>query len=136
MSSGASRVIYTTIPDDGIVDDVAIERVLKGHPAALSKAEKLEVVRRGIMRDGLSIVEIEERIGLASSAISHMVKRYTGKGIAEFLGPTYELAAVKRGREKFEGLPRDIQMWHKWHPPQEREKYNAKRREDRAAKAA
>jgi hypothetical protein len=48
--------------DDGIIDDIAIERAMHGDPVPLTPAERLEAVRRMTDR-GWSASQIGQRIG-------------------------------------------------------------------------
>ena len=62
-------MIAALIPDDGILDDIAIERVIEGGTARLTRLERLAVIERMTER-GYSAARIAERVGCAGRTIT------------------------------------------------------------------
>jgi hypothetical protein len=71
----ASRCRYPMVrPDDGIVDDIAIERACKGEPMPLTSAERLEAARL-LLAQGIGPTEGAERLGLDHTTVWEMYER-------------------------------------------------------------
>ena len=61
---------------DGILDEIAIERGMKGHRVRLTSAEKAEVVRR-LTAKGLSAAEIGDRLHMSGRHVVRYRQRIT-----------------------------------------------------------
>ena len=60
--------------DDGIVDEVAVERAMRGDPVALTPTERMETVRR-LAKRGLSDGEIGARVGATKRSVERWRKK-------------------------------------------------------------
>lgn len=71
----ASRCRYPLMrPDDGIVDDVAVERASTGEPMPLTSAERFAAARLLASR-GIGPVEAGRRLGVDRTSVRDLYKR-------------------------------------------------------------
>lgn len=62
-------------PDDGIVDDVVVERAMRGERVSLTRTEQDEAARR-MFASGAKVSEVATSLGMSGTKASNMHKRF------------------------------------------------------------
>jgi len=84
-------------PDDGIVDDVAVDRVLNGHPAELTRTEALQVVRRHVLEREGTLKDCADVLGISLYALNNLLADVDQRQLLD--GRTFmEIADAHRGK--------------------------------------
>jgi transposase-like protein len=72
---------WSTLADDGIVDEIAVERATKGDRVRLTRRERAEVVQRLLGR-GATVTDVARTLGLSGTRARELVTEALGEQVA------------------------------------------------------